>query len=125
MAQTQYPSDRWAWVEIDLGAIKRNTRAFRSMIDPGTKLMCVVKANAYGHGAVACAKAMRSGGADQFAVATVAEGVELRKAGATRPILILNQPPIDAVPTLVEYDIMPSVYGTEFVLAYGECAAAA
>nr|WP_315522365.1 alanine racemase [Olegusella massiliensis] len=125
MVQTKYPSDRWAWVEIDLGAIKRNTRAFRSMIEPGTKLMCVVKANGYGHGAVACAKAMRSGGADQFAVATVAEGVELRKAGATRPILILNQPPVDAVPALVEYDIMPSVYGTEFALAYGECAAAA
>lgn len=125
MVQTKYPSDRWAWVEIDLGAIKRNTRAFRSMIEPGTKLMCVVKANGYGHGAVACAKAMRSGGADQFAVATVAEGVELRKAGATRPILILNQPPIDAVPALVEYDIMPSVYGTEFALAYGERAAAA
>lgn len=125
MAQIQYPLDRWAWVEVDLGAIRRNTRAFRSMIEPGTQLMCVVKADGYGHGAAACAKAMRAGGADQFAVATVAEGVALRQAGATRPILMLNQPPQQAVATLLEYDIMPTVYTTEFALAYGEAAAAA
>ena len=119
------PADRWAWVEIDLNAIRKNTRAIKALLRRGVKLMCAVKADAYGHGAVECTKAMKSAGADQFAVATVAEGVELRQAGIEWPILMLNQAPEGAIPTLVEYDIMPSVFTSEFALAYGECAAAA
>lgn len=119
------PDDRWAWVEIDLGAIRRNTRAFKSLLRPGVRMMCAVKADGYGHGAVACTKAMHGAGADQFAVATVAEGIELREAGITWPILMLNQCPVTAIDKLVEYDIMPAVYDTEFALAYGERAAAA
>mgnify|MGYP000742024168 FL=1 len=64
-------------------------------------------------------------GADMFAVATVNEGVELRQGGITKPILILSEPPIEAIPTLLEFDIMPSVYTSDFALAYGECAVAA
>ena len=124
MPLTSEPQDRWAWVEIDLNAIRKNTRAFKGMLKRGTQLMCAVKADAYGHGAVACTKAMHSSGADQFAVATVAEGVELRQAGIEWPILMLNQAPMGAIQTLVDYDIMPSVYTSEFALAYGECAAA-
>ena len=124
MPLTSEPTDRWAWVEIDLDAVRKNTRALKGMLRRGTKLMCAVKADGYGHGAVECAKAMKSGGADQFAVATVAEGVELRKAGIEWPILMLNQAPETAIDTLVEYDIMPSVYTSEFALAYGERAAA-
>ena len=125
MAQSMEPEDRWAWVEIDLNAIKRNTRALKQQLRRGVRLMCAVKADGYGHGAVACAKAMRNGGADQFAVATVAEGVELRQAGIEWPILMLNQAPLTAIQTLVDYDIMPSVFSSDFALAYGECAAAA
>ena len=95
------PDDRWSWVEVDLAALRRNTRAFRSQIERGVRMMCVVKADAYGHGAVRCANVMRSAGADQFAVATVAEGVELREAGITEPILILSEPPMECVQTLV------------------------
>ena len=124
MPLTSEPQDRWAWVEIDLNAIRKNTRAFKGMLKRGTQLMCAVKADAYGHGAVACTKAMHASGADQFAVATVAEGVELRQAGIEWPILMLNQAPMGAIQTLVDYDIMPSVYTSEFALAYGECAAA-
>ena len=125
MSLTQEPSDRWAWVEIDLGAVRRNTRALKGLLPRWTKLMCAVKADAYGHGAIECARAMRSAGADQFAVATVAEGVELREAGIDAPILMLNQAPTTSIEMLVAYDIMPSVYTSEFALAYGECAAAA
>ena len=125
MPLTEEPSDRWAWVEIDLNAIRKNTRALKGMLSRGTKLMCAVKADAYGHGAVECAKAMKSAGADQFAVATVAEGVELRKGGIEAPILMLNEAPIPAIDTLVEYDIMPSVYTNDFALVYGERSAAA
>ena len=125
MALTTEPEDRWAWVEIDLNAVRKNTRAFKAQLHRGVKLMCAVKADAYGHGAVECTKAMHKGGADQFAVATVAEGVELRKAGIEWPILMLNEAPLGAIETLVAYDIMPSVYTSEFALAYGEASAAA
>ncbi len=125
MPLTSEPTDRWAWVEIDLNAIRKNTRAIKALLHRGTRLMCAVKADGYGHGAVECAKAMKSAGADQFAVATVAEGVQLREAGIEWPILMLNQAPDAAIPTLVEYDIMPSVFTSEFALLYGECSAAA
>lgn len=124
MPKTKSPTDRWAWVEIDLNAIRRNTRAFKSLLEPRVQMMCAVKADGYGHGAVACAKAMHAAGADQFAVATLKEGVELREAGITWPILMLNQSPMESIDTLVKYDIMPAVYEPEFALAYGECAAA-
>ena len=116
---------RWSWVEIDRGALRRNTRAYKNLLNPRQRLCCVVKADAYGHGAVECAKIMYSAGADMFAVATVNEGVELRQGGITKPILILSEPPIEAIPTLLEFDIMPSVYTSDFALAYGECAVAA
>lgn len=124
MPLTSEPTDRWAWVEIDLDAIRQNTRAIKALLRKGTRLMCAVKADGYGHGAVECTKAMKSAGADEFAVATVAEGIELREAGIDSPILMLNEAPDTAVQTLVDYDIMPSVYTSEFALIYGECAAA-
>lgn len=125
MASSLSPDTRWSWVEIDLGAVRRNTAAFKACLEPGVKMMCVVKADAYGHGAVRCARAMRRAGADQFAVATVEEGIELREAGIAEPILMLSEPPVESVGLLVEHDIMPSVYTEEFALAYGERAAAA
>ena len=120
MASVVYPERRWAWVEVDLNAIRKNTRAFKSLLSRGTKMMCAVKADAYGHGAVECAKAMATSGADQFAVATVDEGIELREGGVTQPILMLNESPVESVAALLEYDIMPAVYTTDFAFAYGE-----
>lgn len=119
------PEDRWAWVEIDLDAIRQNTAELRRLISGDAQMMCVVKADAYGHGAVRCAKAMRRAGADQFAVATVAEGVELRESGIREPIAILSEPPIDTVQTIVDHDLSPATFTQEFALALGECAAAA
>lgn len=114
------PDTRWAWVEIDLSAVRHNTEAFRACLEPGVRMMCVVKADAYGHGAARCAKVMRAAGADEFAVATVEEGVELRESGIEEPILMLSEPPVQSVGLLLEHDIMPSVYTEEFALAYGE-----
>lgn len=120
MPSSKEPATRWAWVEIDQGALRRNTRAFKNLLGYCKRLCCVVKADAYGHGAVQCAKIMHATGADMFAVATVSEGVQLREGGIKSPILVLNEPPIDACDTLLEYQIMPSVYSSEFALAYGE-----
>ena len=124
-AKTAAPQTRWAWVEIDLAALRRNTHTFKSLLDRGVKLMAVVKADAYGHGAIPCAKTMLSSGADQLAVSTVDEGVALREGGIDAPILILSEPPIDSVDVLIAYDLMPSVFTSDFALVYGEAAAAA
>ncbi|MDY2777547.1 MAG: alanine racemase [Collinsella sp.] len=120
MSMSKEPATRWAWVEIDQGALRRNTRAFKNLINPRQRLCCVVKADAYGHGAAQCAKIMYATGADMFAVATVGEGIELRESGIKAPILVLSEPPITAIDSLLEHDIMPSVYTSEFALAYGE-----
>lgn len=115
---------RWAWVEINTSAVRSNVAAFRKRIATRTKLMAVVKADAYGHGACELAPIMHAAGADQFAVATVDEGVALRKAGIEYPILILSEPPLAAIETILEYHLMPTVYTTEFALALGEAAVA-
>ena len=60
------PKNRWSWVEINLSALRRNVRTFKKLLNPSVRLMCVVKADAYGHGAAACARAMSSAGANQF-----------------------------------------------------------
>ena len=123
MAQQVCPATRWAWVEINQVALRRNVRAFKDVIGHRTRLMAVVKADAYGHGAVHCAKIMRAAGADQFAVATVQEAVELREGGIQSPILILSEPPIDSVELVVNYDLRTALSTCEFALALGECAA--
>ena len=120
MPSHKEPETRWAWVEIDQGALRRNTRAFKNLLGPRQRLCCVVKADAYGHGAVPCAKIMHATGTDMFAVSTVMEGVELRQGGINEPILILSEPPMTAIDTLLEYRLMPSIYTSEFALAFGE-----
>ena len=125
VGSTNAPHDRWAWAEVDLAALRQNARAFQDVLARGTQLMAVVKADAYGHGAVACAETLQRAGVQQLAVATVEEGIELREAGIGLPILILNEPPITCVDELVAYDLMPSIYTMEFGLAFGEASAAA
>lgn len=120
MTLNREPETRWSWVEIDQGALRRNTRAFKNLLNGRQRLCCVVKADAYGHGAAQCAKLMYATGADMFAVATVAEGVELRESGIKAPILVLSEPPVTSIDTLLEHQIMPSIYSFEFALAYGE-----
>jgi len=114
--------ERWAWLEIDLGAIEHNIAECRKRIDGKTRVLAVVKANAYGHGAVRVAHAALKAGASYLAVATVDEGKELRRAGITAPILILAQPPYASIPALLDYDLMPAVQATEFALALGAAA---
>ena len=81
---------RQAWVEINQQALIDNFRLIRDRIGADVKAMAVVKADAYGHGAVQCAKLLATAGADQFAVATLAEAIELRQAGIIQPILIIG-----------------------------------
>jgi alanine racemase len=113
---------RWAWVEIDLNAIRHNVSTVKRMLQPGTHLLAVVKADAYGHGAVQCAKTALNSGADYLAVATVDEAITLREAYVNAPILILAQPPATAIPLLLAYKVMPTIYTADFAIAYAEAA---
>jgi alanine racemase len=79
-----------AWAEIDLGAIAHNIRESARIAGDGVRIMAVVKANAYGHGAVEVAKTAISSGADCLGVASVDEGAQLRQAGITSPIVLLG-----------------------------------
>lgn len=113
---------RWSWVEIDLSAIRHNAMAVKSRLPRGCRLMAVVKADAYGHGAVRCAKTALNSGAEYLGVATVDEAVQLREALVNAPILILGEPPISSIPLLLAYKIMPAVYTPEFAIQYAEAA---
>jgi alanine racemase len=81
---------RPTWAEIDLGALSENLRVIREHIGRGQNVMAAVKADAYGHGAVPCARRLEAEGVDWFGVALPEEGIELRGAGITRPILCLG-----------------------------------
>lgn len=94
--------------EIDLDAICSNIQKIKGLTKPGTKLMAVVKADAYGHGAVPTAKALEPL-ADAYGVAIVQEGMELRDAGITKPILVLGYTQPELAGDLVAYDLMATI----------------
>lgn len=100
-----HPTAR-AWAQIDLAAMTHNFNIAKST---GKKIMCVIKANAYGHGAVRCGLHLEKLGADFFAVACLAEALELREGGITRPILILGYTPAEYAPELARYSITQTV----------------
>ncbi len=82
-------AQRPTWAEIDLDALARNFRTIKGRVAKEVKVMAVVKADAYGHGAVECSRRLEKEGADWFGVALPEEGIELREAGITKPILCL------------------------------------
>jgi alanine racemase len=118
------PERRWAWVEIDREAIRYNLKRFRKHLGPDVKMLAVVKADGYGHGAAESARVALSTGASVLGVASVDEGIELRRAGIAAPIIILAEPPIEAIPLVLQHQLIPSIYNMEFALALGEMAAA-
>lgn len=81
---------RPTWAEISLPALRHNFLTIRKYIPPETKIMAVVKADAYGHGAIECARELESAGADWFCVALVEEAVQLRRTGIQKPILCVG-----------------------------------
>ncbi len=96
------------WVEIDLDALKCNFDAVREMLPENIKILAVVKANAYGHGAIGVAKFLQHK-ADYLAVAATDEALELRKNGINCPILILGHIPYGDYDNIVKYNITPTI----------------
>jgi alanine racemase len=100
---------RGAWLGIDLVALAANVRALRAALNPGTRLMAVVKADAYGHGASMVAEAALQNGATALGVATVEEGVRLRRSGHQAPILVLGIVPDPAYQPAIEAGLQLTV----------------
>jgi alanine racemase len=100
---------RPTWAEVDLGAIRHNVGVVSDAVGP-SEVMAVVKADAYGHGAVPVARAALEAGATSLGVALVEEGVELREAGIDAPILVLSEPPADAAAEVVAHRLTPVLY---------------
>jgi alanine racemase len=111
---------RRTWAEIDLDAVESNYRAIRSCLLPGTKVCCVVKADAYGHGAEQIAVLYEKLGADWLAVSNLDEAEQLRRAGVQLPILILGYTQPDRARELAENRISQAVVGPEFAAALSE-----
>ncbi len=100
---------RRTWAQIDLDALAHNYEALRRRIGPGVKFLGVVKADAYGHGAVEVSRVLQEKGADYLAVSSIDEAMELRHAGITMPILILGHTPKEQVGKLMENRITQAV----------------
>ena len=96
-------------LEVNLNAVVDNLNYFRSFLKPGTKMVCMIKADGYGAGAVEIAKTLQDHRVDYLAVAVADEGVTLRKAGITANIMIMN-PEMTAFKTMFDYDLEPEVY---------------
>ena len=96
-------------LQVNLQALTENLNFYRSFLSPDTKITCMVKASAYGAGSVEIAKTLQDRGVDYLAVAVADEGAELRRAGITTGIMVMN-PEMTAFHTLFEYDLEPEVY---------------
>ena len=112
---------RPAWAEISASAIAHNVAALREVMG-GSLLCAVVKANGYGHGAVFAATAALAGGADSLAVAIVDEGIELREAGITAPVLLLAEIPPETIPDALAHSLTITVGSLEGANAAVRCA---
>lgn len=112
-------------VEVDLGAIRDNAARMVRLLSPGTRLLAVVKANGYGHGAVPVARAALAGGASALGVAIAEEGVELRAAGITVPILVLGPMLAEQARMAVEAALEVTVYDEASVRLVAEAAESA
>ena len=96
-------------LEVNLNAVVDNLNYFKSFLKPETKMVCMIKADAYGAGAVEIAKTLQDQRVDYLAVAVADEGVTLRKAGITANIMVMN-PEMTAFKTMFDYDLEPEVY---------------
>lgn len=110
-----------AWVEIDLAALSYNVQQLRQIISPRTQLMAVVKADAYGHGAITVAQTSLASGASWLGVATVPEGIQLREAKIAAPILVLGATHTrEQIHALQEWKLQPTLCSPKQALIFSE-----
>ncbi len=112
---------RWAWVEVDLAAVGRNVGVMIETVAPA-RVWAVVKADGYGHGAAAVARATLEAGAEGLCVALVQEGVALRQAGIVAPVLVLAEQPPDQLEELVRWRLAATAYRAPYLEQLAEVA---
>lgn len=105
------------WIELDKKAIEHNYKSIRSLLSPKTKLMAVVKSNAYGHGLIDFSTEVGKLGPDWFGVDSIVEAIALRKAGITKPILVLGYTLPDMLVQAVEFHVSVTVSTFELLAA--------
>ena len=108
---------RPTWAEIDLNALSANLEIVKTHVGPDVNVMAIVKANAYGHGAVECARQLEKTGADWFGVALPEEGIELREAGITQPVLCLAGLWDGQAEACIKHKLVPAVYRLDLIEA--------
>lgn len=119
----RFPSRSWA--EIDLDALAHNMKEIRRITSPGAEVVAVVKADAYGHGAIQVSRVLLENGASRLAVSMLDEAIELRKNGIDVPILTLGHTDPRRAQEIIEYNLEQTVFSVEFAEAISEQAAAA
>jgi alanine racemase len=112
---------RPTWAEINRDALAANFHIVKDRVGSKVSVMAVVKANAYGHGAVECAARLEAEGADWFGVALPEEGIELRNSGITRPILCLAGFWRGQANACLEHNLVPTVYRLDMIEALDPC----
>ena len=105
---------RRSWVEIDLNQIKKNYQIYKAQLPENTKVMAVVKADAYGHGDIKIAECMQQCGVELFAVSNIEEAIRLRLNNIKGEILILGYTPISCITDLMKYDITQALLSSEY-----------
>ena len=104
-------------LEVNLSALVENFNYFRSKLKRGTKIMCMVKAFAYGSGAVEVARTLQHHGCDYLAVAVADEGAELRRAGIHIPIVVMD-PEMNALDVIIDNELEPEIYNMRMLKAF-------
>lgn len=117
--------ERAVWAEVNLGAIAHNVGQIRKVTASNAQICAVVKAGAYGHGAIAVARTVLQAGADRLAVAIISEAVELRRAGFQVPILVLGYTPAYQAAIVVDQDITQTIFDLDSAKALSGAAVAA
>jgi len=121
--QPHHTARRPTWAEIDLNNLAANFNRIKQHVSPAARVMAVVKANAYGHGAVECARRLAAEGADWFGVALPEEGIELRASGITQPVLCLAGYWPGQATMCIQQKLTPVVYRLDMLAALDRAAA--
>ncbi len=112
------------YLEINLNALRHNIRVYKEFLQPGVKMMCMVKAFSYGSGSAEIAAVLQHAGVDYLGVAYADEGVELRKAGISLPIMVMNTEEV-GFEQIVRYNLQPELYSLKMLHAFDQYLAAA
>jgi alanine racemase len=111
-----------SWLQVDLDAIARNTRRLADLLGPDVTLMAVVKGDAYGHGLIPVSTTALLNGAAWLGVSTLEEGLQVREAGLTAPVLILGHVPSNAAAVLLRHNLTPSLFDANIARAWSRVA---